>query len=142
MNQNQDLITLDDHLSFSTPPPNYPNALNSSSLNRSSNIPAYSPSLNQRIPPVFQNSSFPQAPPQSHQPPIPNQSGIPVIDIDKLPLSMKRNYHIQNNYPTGFIVFHSLSLLFISFLMIAAEIVILSDNSNKDLNNQIGGNIS
>ncbi|RNA19801.1 hypothetical protein BpHYR1_034066 [Brachionus plicatilis] len=138
MNQSQDLITLDDNLSSTTPPPNYPNAFSSNRQNP--NQAVYSTGLNQNIPPVFQNTNLPQAQSQ-YQQPIQYQSGIPVVDIDKLPLSMKRNFHIQNNYPTGFVVFHSLSLLLFALLMIATEIIILNISSNKDLNNQIGGGL-
>lgn len=138
MNQTENLIMLTESTSSSTPPPSYPNADDS---NRTNQIyypnSVFSISSNQNAQTLFQNTRTPQ----NHQQMISNQSGIPAIDLNHLPLSMRRNFNIQNNYPTGFIIFHSLSLLFIAFLMIAAEMVILIDSSNKDINNQIGGEI-
>lgn len=134
MNQLEDLIILNDNPK--TPPPTY---LDTNNLNRTNNNSnpntSFSISSIQNVPPLFQNTS----PPQNQHQIFQHQSGIPAVDLNNLPLSMKRNFHIQNNYPTGFIIFHSISLLFIAFLMMAAEIFILTNSSKKDINNQIGG---
>lgn len=55
----------------------------------------------------------------------------------QLPLSLQRQYRIQNNYPTAFIIFHSIFLMILCLAKIGIEVFIMY-STNKPID-QIGG---
>lgn len=139
MSRPEDLINLNEN--SSTPPPVY-NGFNVNQSRVNLNQTPISHHQNGHMYPNFPTQQ-PQAPVQPQYIPIqPNQIVMPLIDINKLPLSMQRNYYIQNNYPTSYVIFHCVCLLMLGLTMIAAEIFVLYkvDNSFSSAN-QMAGNI-
>ncbi|CAF0803945.1 unnamed protein product [Brachionus calyciflorus] len=140
MSRTEDLINLSDHTT--TPPPTYPNLLVQNQNRQQITQMPISHHQNNHLYPNYPSQLQPQIYASPIHPNAPQYPPVsPFIDISKLPLSMQRNYYIQNNYPTGYIIFHSISLLILALSMIAAEISFFYYSNQREAVNQLGGGL-